>query len=62
MNGTQTGSADNQLAAFASRFLAEFLERNPTRATEAGEHRYDGRWPDMSAEGDAEDRKFVVAR
>jgi uncharacterized protein (DUF885 family) len=62
MKSTQAGSADNKLAAFASRFLAEYLERNPTRATEAGEHRYDGRWPDMSAEGDAADRKFVEAR
>jgi len=62
MKSTQAGSADNKLAAFASRFLAEYLERNPTRATEAGEHRYDGRWPDMSEEGDAADRKFVEAR
>ena len=62
MKTTQAGRMDDKLAAFASRFLAEFLERNPTRATEAGEHRHDGRWPDVSAEGEAADRKFVEAR
>ncbi|MFT3768267.1 MAG: DUF885 domain-containing protein [Minicystis sp.] len=55
-------SANAKLTAFAERFLAEYLERNPTRATEAGEHRHDGRWPDVSEQGEAEERRFVEAR
>ena len=57
-----TDAADKELAAFAARFLADYLEKNPTRATEVGEHRHDARWPDLSAEGDAEERRFITAR
>jgi uncharacterized protein (DUF885 family) len=57
-----TEAADGRLAAFAERFLGEYLEKAPTRATEAGEHRYDGRWPDLRVEGEAEERKLVEAR
>jgi uncharacterized protein (DUF885 family) len=60
MKGTE--GADARFSAFSARLLAEYLERNPTRATEAGEHRHDGRWPDLSPEGEAEERKFVEAR
>jgi len=59
---TKVDAADARLTAFADRFLAEYLEKNPTRATEAGEHRHDGRWPDLSVEGEAEERKLVLAR
>ncbi|APR81191.1 Hypothetical protein A7982_06538 [Minicystis rosea] len=55
-------SANAKLNAFATQFLGEYLEKNPTRATEAGEHRYDGRWPDMSENGEAEERRFVEQR
>jgi uncharacterized protein (DUF885 family) len=54
--------ADARLSAFAARFIGEYLERNPTHATEVGEHRHDGRWPDLRPEADAEERAFVVAR
>ena len=60
MKGSE--DADARFSAFASKFLGEYLERNPTRATEAGEHRHDGRWPDTSAEGETEERAFVEAR
>jgi uncharacterized protein (DUF885 family) len=56
------GAADAKLTAFASKFLGEYLEKNPTRATEAGEHKYDGRWPDVSAEGEAAEHTFVSTR
>lgn len=52
-------SADERFAALAARFLEGYLAREPVRATEAGDHRYDARWPDPSAEGDAEARVFV---
>jgi uncharacterized protein (DUF885 family) len=47
--------------AFAARFLSAYLERSPTRATEAGEHKHDGKWPDVSAEGEQKERSFVEA-
>src|SRR5262245_48566281 len=40
MKGSEASEA--KFTAFAARLLGEYLERNPTRATEAGEHRYDG--------------------
>lgn len=48
--------------AFAARFLSEYLERSPTRATEAGEHKHDGKWPDVSAEGDQKERAFIESQ
>ena len=60
MNGAE--SANAKLSAFATQFLGEYLEKNPTRATEAGEHRHDGRWPDLSEKGEAEERRFVEQR
>jgi uncharacterized protein (DUF885 family) len=57
-----TSSADARFAAFAARFLDAYLAMSPTRATEAGEHRHDARWPDMSAEGEAAERRFIVAQ
>ncbi len=43
------------------RFLAEYLERNPTAATAIGEHRYDDRWPDL-APAAREDRLAFIDR
>jgi uncharacterized protein (DUF885 family) len=57
-----TDAADKAMAALGVRFLADHLERSPTRATEVGEHRYDGRWPDLTAEGEAEERRAIHAR
>lgn len=53
--------ADAAFSAFSAKFLADVLERSPTRATEAGEHRFDGRWPDLGVEGEAKDRAFIEA-
>ena len=54
-----TAAADAKFSAFEAKFLAEYLERNPTRATEAGEHKYDARWPDVSAEGDVAEKRWL---
>jgi uncharacterized protein (DUF885 family) len=59
---TSTESADARFAAFATRFLDAYLAMNPTRATEAGEHRHDARWPDVSVEGEAAERRFIEAQ
>jgi uncharacterized protein (DUF885 family) len=44
-----TGSAEGQ--ALLDAYLEETLERSPVSATGMGDHRYDARWPDLSAEG-----------
>ncbi len=52
---------DAAFGAFSAQFLADLLERSPTRATAAGEHRFDDRWPDLSVEGELKDRAFIEA-
>ena len=46
-------SADRDFEAFAQRFLDEYFRRTPDEATQAGEHRYDATWPDVSVQGEA---------
>lgn len=58
----KTSETSAQFAAFSSAFLDEYLKRNPTRATEAGSHAFDGEWPDVSEEGEARERAFVEGR
>ena len=53
-------SADAQLATFASWFIAQYLERAPVEATIAGEHRFDGTWPDLTPAGDTALRDFIA--
>src|SRR5207253_2991020 len=50
-----------RFGAFASRFLEGYLERFPTDATLLGNHARDDRFPDMSAEADAEVLKWIAA-
>ncbi|HEY0193480.1 MAG TPA: DUF885 family protein, partial [Kofleriaceae bacterium] len=52
-------SADQQLEAFGKDFLDSYLKRSPTEATQAGDHRYDGLWPDITPAGEAANRKWV---
>jgi uncharacterized protein (DUF885 family) len=52
-------SADVAFEAFANRFLDELLQRQPTRATRVGDHRFDARWPDISPQGEAAYRKWL---
>jgi uncharacterized protein (DUF885 family) len=54
-------SPDAQFAAFAQRYLEDELRRSPVFATHAGDHRYDGAWPDISVKGQAADRAFIEA-
>src|SRR5262245_23872989 len=42
------------MSAFTDRaaaFLAAYFELHPLRATDAGAHEHDGRWPDVSEAG-----------
>jgi uncharacterized protein (DUF885 family) len=54
--------ADEALAAFGTRFLDDYFAKQPIVATQAGDHRFDGAWPDTSKEGDAAFRAFVVQK
>jgi uncharacterized protein (DUF885 family) len=49
---------DQRFGAVAQRFLQRYLELNPELATTLGEHRYDGRWTDMSEPGLAANLQF----
>jgi len=57
--GSTAASPDQAFTAFAQHFLDEMLRRSPTFATHAGDHRHDARWPDVSVQGDADERKFI---
>lgn len=54
-------AADAAVSALAARFLEGYLKLEPVRATDAGEHKHDARWPDMSEAGDEEFRRFITA-
>jgi uncharacterized protein (DUF885 family) len=56
-----TPSANAAFAAVIARFLDGYLKRSPTVATNAGNHAFDGAWPDPSDAGDAEFIAFVRA-
>ena len=51
-------SPDRAFEAFAGRALDEYFRRAPDEATQAGEHRYDATWPDVSVQGEASLHKF----
>jgi uncharacterized protein (DUF885 family) len=53
-------SANPQQAfdALSADYLDRFLALSPTEATLLGDHRYDGRWPDLSTDGDAQQDRF----
>lgn len=59
---TKKPSADDALAAFMARFLDEYLQKQPVAATQAGDHRFDGTWPDLSKQGETAYRDFAAAR
>ncbi len=50
---------DQRFTAYADHFLAEYLRFSPVDATIAGEHRWDGTWPDVSPAGDAKLHAFL---
>jgi uncharacterized protein (DUF885 family) len=52
-------SARPRAGAFAQRYLEDTLKRGPVFATHAGDHRFDGNWPDVSVQGTAADRAFA---
>ncbi|WP_437523486.1 DUF885 domain-containing protein [Sorangium sp. So ce726] len=53
--------AEQALAALSARVLEEYLRDEPVRATEAGDHRYDAVWPDVTEQGEAARRRTIEA-
>ena len=49
----QPGAADAALAKVEAEYLDTFGTLSPVDATNAGDHRFDGTWPDVSPAGDA---------
>ena len=50
------------MTEFADRvdaFFAEYFEREPTDATAAGNHAYDGLWPDVSPAREPDRLAFI---
>ena len=54
----QQVSADEAFEAMATSYLAGAAELNPIYATQLGDHGYDDRLPDVSADGRAEQYRF----
>jgi uncharacterized protein (DUF885 family) len=53
-------SADHTYETLAQQFLDGYLQRSPVDATSAGDHRYDGTWPEASIKGEASYRDFLA--
>lgn len=58
--GAGGGDGARSFDAFAADYLRRYLELTPTDATQIGEHRYDGRWPDLSAAGEERERHLLA--
>jgi uncharacterized protein (DUF885 family) len=60
-----TGTPQQAFEALGQDYLERHLALAPTEATLLGDHRFDGRWPDVSKEGDAQEQRFedeILAR
>src|SRR5215468_8697723 len=53
-----TATPQQAFDALSRDYLDRSLALWPTDATILGDHRYDGRWPDVSKEGDAQRQRF----
>jgi uncharacterized protein (DUF885 family) len=57
----EDGAQNLLLAELSSRFVRGYLQRAPVDATQLGLHDYDAKWPDVSADGDAEFLAFLAS-
>ena len=53
-----SASPQQAFDALSKDYLERSLALTPTDATLLGDHRYDGRWPDLSNDGDAQQQRF----
>ncbi|HVP61105.1 MAG TPA: DUF885 domain-containing protein [Myxococcaceae bacterium] len=51
-------SAQQAFDTLSHDYLDRYLSLFPSQATLLGDHRYDGRWPDVSGDGDVQERRF----
>lgn len=54
-------SHDAAFDALATEFLDKYLELNPVKATELGDHRFDARWPSFDANAEKQQRDFIAS-
>jgi len=59
-SSSPTSTADQAFESMVTRFLPEYLRRNPEEATQLGDHTHDGEWSDLSRPGDADTRTFIA--
>src|SRR5215510_8515377 len=52
------GTPQQAFEALSKDYLEKSLALWPTDATQLGDHRHDGRWPDVSQDGDAQRQRF----
>ncbi|MEZ4363372.1 MAG: DUF885 domain-containing protein [Kofleriaceae bacterium] len=52
--------ANQRFRDLTERYLRDLFALEPGQATQAGEHRHDGRWPDVSVEGTAKLRALYA--
>jgi len=53
-----SASPQQTFDALSREYLDRSLALSPTEATLLGDHRYDGRWPDVSTDGEAQQQRF----
>ena len=53
-----SASPQQAFDALSKEYLESSLALTPTDATLLGDHRYDGLWPDLSKDGDAQQQRF----
>lgn len=58
--GSAEADAERALEAVLTRVLEDYLRDEPVRATEAGDHRYDATWPDVTEQGEAARRRAIA--
>ena len=56
--GSAPSSPQQAFDALSRDYVERYLALAPSDATLLGDHRYDGRWPDLSPAGDAERKSF----
>ncbi|AUX25055.1 hypothetical protein SOCEGT47_055980 [Sorangium cellulosum] len=58
--GRAEADAERALEAVLTRVLEDYLRDEPVRATEAGDHRHDAAWPDVTEQGEAARRRTIA--
>src|SRR5579863_1760954 len=60
MGGSMDSEADIEFARLAGEYVDDLAERHPDAATSLGDHRFDDRLPDLSADALADERHALA--